>query len=449
MSDARAMSRTSGAFSAGEVGTTKDRTVKDETLKDETVKSHTAKKHTVRPESIDEGRLWLEANFREAQATIVPSGARLSGQSLYRSPQALVTFDTTGWNRLIDYPARDMTITVEAGMTWRELCALLDVEGQQLPLDVLEGEATIGGLVASGFYGPRQYGYGTIRDYLLGFSGLTADGLLFQAGGRVVKNVAGYDLAKLMCGSRGTLALLTQCTFKLKPQPAQWSWVLTTWETWEDLEPALERLLLSETRPVAVDVLQRAGLPPVGNDLTLAILLEGSQVSLDWEVQTIRKELSNLGPTELLVISEDRKTAPADRLMTCLLSSQQQRPYELMVSLPSSKLVALARQFPETTRIMGRGLDGTLVLSWNEPPAHHELAAGLASLIDSASLAGHPQEAIWEWTRWPDDSIPPPANRPPEASSSRWSWALKQQLDPLGLLNPSVLDLRCGRPWPE
>ncbi len=434
MSDAHAMSRRSGEFCANEAVAEEAGTVTD---------------HTMRPESIDEGRVWLAANFREAQATIVPIGAKLSSPRLYRSPQARVTFDTTRWNRLIDYPARDMTITVEAGMTWRELCALLDVEGQQLPIDVLEGEATIGGLVAAGFCGPRQYGYGTIRDYLLGFSGFTADGLLFQAGGRVVKNVAGYDLAKLMCGSRGTLALLTQCTFKLKPQPVQWSWVLTTWETWEDLEPALERLLLSDTRPVAVDVLQRAALPPVGNELTLAILLEGSQVSLDWEVQTIRKELSNLGPTELLVVSEDRQTAHADRLMTRLLGRQRQQPYELIVSLPSSKLVALARQFPDTTRIMGRGLDGTLLLSWNEPPAPQELATGLASLIESASLAGHPQAATWEWTRWPDNSIPPPANRSHDASSSRWSLTLKQQLDPLGLLNPSVLDLRCGRPWPE
>ena len=131
-----------------------------------------------------------------------------------------VAVDTTALNRVIDYPARDMTITVQAGITIAALQAELAKEGQWLPVDVASPEqATLGGAIALNQSGPRRYGYGTLRDYVIGISFVTDDGVEVKAGGRVVKNVAGYDLMKLQIGAVGTLGVVTQVTLKVKPRP--------------------------------------------------------------------------------------------------------------------------------------------------------------------------------------------------------------------------------------
>ena len=120
-------------------------------------------------------------------------------------------------NRVVDYPARDMTITVEAGITMKSLADQLATERQRLPIDVPNSQqATIGGVIATNFNGPRRYGQGTIRDYVIGISAVDGRGITFKGGGRVVKNVAGYDFCKLLTGSLGTLGVIHQVTLKLK-----------------------------------------------------------------------------------------------------------------------------------------------------------------------------------------------------------------------------------------
>jgi glycolate oxidase FAD binding subunit len=99
-----------------------------------------------------------------------------------------------GLNRVIDYPARDMTVTVEAGVTMGELARVLASEGQRLPVDAPAADrATLGGLIATNHSGPLRYGHGTIRDYVIGITAVDGRGRTYHGGGRVVKNVAGYD----------------------------------------------------------------------------------------------------------------------------------------------------------------------------------------------------------------------------------------------------------------
>ena len=115
-----------------------------------------------------------------------------------------------------------MTITVEAGVTMRTLADLLAKERQRLPVDVPQAErATIGGVIATNWNGPRRYGEGIVRDFVIGISAVDGRGLPFKGGGRVVKNVAGYDFCKLLTGSLGTLGVITQVTLRLKPIPEQ------------------------------------------------------------------------------------------------------------------------------------------------------------------------------------------------------------------------------------
>jgi glycolate oxidase FAD binding subunit len=120
----------------------------------------------------------------------------------------------------IEHYAGDLVATVPAGATLAEVNAVLARERQWLPVDPAGAPATIGGIVATNDSGPRRHRHGATRDLIIGIEIALADGRLVKAGGRVVKNVAGYDLSRLMCGSFGTLAVITKATFKLTPLAA-------------------------------------------------------------------------------------------------------------------------------------------------------------------------------------------------------------------------------------
>ena len=127
---------------------------------------------------------------------------------------------TRGCRRVVEYAPLDQTIEVEAGMTLAELAATTAANGQRLALDPPLGErATIGGLVATNAFGPRRARYGSIRDVIVGISFVRANGTLAHGGGKVVKNVAGFDLPKLLTGSLGTLGVIATATFRLHPLP--------------------------------------------------------------------------------------------------------------------------------------------------------------------------------------------------------------------------------------
>jgi glycolate oxidase FAD binding subunit len=119
-----------------------------------------------------------------------------------------------------DHAPDDLTVAVDAGTTLGELQATLAQQGQWLPLDPPGGDrGTVGALVATAAAGPLRHGYGTPRDHVLGVEVVAGDGRMLRFGGRVVKNVAGYDLTRLLVGSRGTLAVITRVNFRLHPLP--------------------------------------------------------------------------------------------------------------------------------------------------------------------------------------------------------------------------------------
>jgi len=207
---------------------------------------------------------------------------------------------------IIDYPARDMTVTVGAGMAFGDLQRILREENQQLPIDVADDAVTLGQMVAEDISGPRQFGYGTLRDYVIGIEAVTGDGRVFHAGGRVVKNVAGYDLCRLMVGSKGQLGTITQLTFKLKPLPIQRVLLAAGFRSLQALESALERLNLTATTPVIMDVVSRkagsrmlqssmpelAGTTPCSDAVgQLIVGFEGPEVACQWQSSMLKDEL--------------------------------------------------------------------------------------------------------------------------------------------------------------
>jgi glycolate oxidase FAD binding subunit len=208
-----------------------------------------------------------------------------------------IALDTTSLNQVIDYPARDMTITVQAGITIAAIQAELAKEGQWLPIDVPSPDkATLGGAIALNKSGPRRYGYGTLRDYVIGISFVTDDGVEVKAGGRVVKNVAGYDLMKLQIGAVGTLGVVTQVTLKVKPRP-ETSAALLLGVGSDSLGTVLDRLHESKSRPSVVELLNSAAWkatgasPPVKDDWIIAVGFEEKAATVAWQRQTLLDEL--------------------------------------------------------------------------------------------------------------------------------------------------------------
>ena len=183
----------------------------------------------------------LDENQAGPRRHFIPVGGRTAlhyGQPVRADAEQISLAEI---KRVVDYPARDMTITVDAGLRVSELQELLATEGQRLPIDVpLANRATIGGIVATNTSGPGRFGHGTLRDYVIGISAVDARGRLFSAGGRVVKNVAGYDICKLLVGSLGTLAVITRVTFKLRPVAESRVAVWCPLETFDQVDHAFK-----------------------------------------------------------------------------------------------------------------------------------------------------------------------------------------------------------------
>jgi len=190
--------------------------------------------------------------------------------------------DLCGLNRVIDYPARDMTITVQAGITVARLQQILAKENQRLPVDVpLAERATLGGALATNMSGPRRYGFGTWRDYVIGISVVNDQGEEVKAGGRVVKNVAGYDLCKLYVGSLGTLGIITQVTLKVRPRPEKQTLVELQCPL-DKLDWLLESLNGAPIRPCSISALNPPAARQVLGPGFPSSVEDGSKPITDW-----------------------------------------------------------------------------------------------------------------------------------------------------------------------
>ncbi|NET57040.1 MAG: FAD-binding oxidoreductase [Symploca sp. SIO2E6] len=180
-------------------------------------------------------------------------GSKLAWGGVGKEVDLIVS--TERLNRVIEHAVGDLTVTAEAGVKFSDLQKLLSQTGQFLPLEpAYPEEATLGGIIATADSGSWRQRYGGVRDLLLGISFVRSDGNMAKAGGRVVKNVAGYDLMKLFTGSYGSLGILTTVTFRVYPLLETGNTVILTGEV-EAIASATKTLLASALTPTAVDLL--------------------------------------------------------------------------------------------------------------------------------------------------------------------------------------------------
>lgn len=231
---------------------------------------------------------------------IFPLGGRTTLDLGLSPSRPGIGLDLRNLNQVIAYPARDMTITVQAGITIAKLQEILAGENQRLPIDVpLADRATLGGAIVANASGPRRYGFGTWRDYVIGISVINDQGHEVKAGGRVVKNVAGYDMAKLYIGSLGTLGIISQVTLKLKPRPEEQALMILECPP-ESVKSILDRLHASKTRPVCIELLNPAvvqainkqppGLLPKSAQWMIIVGFEDNSQAVAWQIEQLIKE---------------------------------------------------------------------------------------------------------------------------------------------------------------
>jgi glycolate oxidase FAD binding subunit len=261
--------------------------------------------------------------------------------------QSTETLITTSLSRIVDYPARDMTITVEAGLKVEELQRTLQAQGQTLPLDIPEARrATIGGAMAANAAGPGRFGYGTFRDYVIGLRAVDGRGRLFAAGGRVVKNVAGYDLCKMLTGSRGQLAAIAEVTLKLRPLPETRRLVWTRMGDFPAVEAALAALVRTATRPVAVEVFNRQAARHITREAQLAlpddgpvlcVAFDGSDRETAWQVERFCTEVAASAPAAREIVDPDDALELWSVLTEYRTASDE--PLTLQAATPPSRVV--------------------------------------------------------------------------------------------------------------
>ncbi|MGH3380934.1 MAG: FAD-binding oxidoreductase [Actinoallomurus sp.] len=199
---------------------------------------------------------------------VVPRGAATKLHWGAPPERCDLVVETRRLGRLIEHTAGDLVVRAEAGLPLDELQERVAGTRQQLALDGVVPGSTVGGAIAAATPGPRGLLYGSARDLLIGITVIRADGVIAHAGGKVVKNVAGYDLGKLFTGSRGTLGLITEAAFRLHPLPQASAYVTATAGDAAEALAFVHALLRSPLVPSAIEV---DGPGPIN----VAVLLEG------------------------------------------------------------------------------------------------------------------------------------------------------------------------------
>ncbi|WP_165250749.1 FAD-binding oxidoreductase [Paludisphaera soli] len=344
--------------------------------------------------------------------------------------------DVSALDEVIDYPHADMTITVRAGMTVSTLRGILAEKNQRLLIDVpWPDRATLGGALATGVCGPRRFGLGRPRDSIIGVSFVTSNAVEVKGGGRVVKNVAGYDFPKLLTGSMGTLGVITQATLKVRPLPGASALIWLPVDDPAKLDERLAALASSALRPVAFDFLSPSAARLVGGPVglgrdawTLVVGIEDDANSVDWQVDRFRVEAER---ADFDVLRDDA-TAP---LWTALTEFQVETPgpFACSASLRPSQVAAFLADLPaERWALQAHAGVGVVRMQalgeWGGDEAE-------------AAIAGKRAEAVRGGGNLIVTRCPTPWKaRIPVWGESRQDWALgravKRALDPEGVMNP-------------
>ena len=401
----------------------------------------------VAPQSTEAAAQVMQLAMKEDRA-VVPAGAATwidAGNLLHRSD---VVVTTRRMNRVLKHEPADLVATAEAGLTLSGFQKHLAQAGQWLPIDPPDdGRATLGGVVATGLGGAHSFGFGLPRSFVIGMKVVLSDGRAIKAGGSVVKNVAGYDLCKLFTGSYGTLGLITELTFKLRPLPAESRTVMASGSLASLMNAG--RKVYSKFAPVAIELISSrlAKDLEIVNELETALMMRfvGSARSVVAQTAQALKLFRDDG---VRCATLDEESQPWSKLSAVPLQSHDDLRWR--VALRPTDLVSFlsdisALENDEASHLGLRwhaGLgDGRLRAIARAPVYHREAVRALERLRQKAeSLGGSlvvesaPIEIRNEFDAWGDFG-----------SVAELMKRIKLELDPQNLLSPGRFGRGDGR----
>ncbi|MDT8068845.1 MAG: FAD-binding oxidoreductase [Terriglobia bacterium] len=378
------------------------------------------------------------ANERDASVTVAGGFTR---QSIGKVPEQVnILLRTHRLTRVLHFDPGDLTIGMEAGCKLGEILVRVAEKGLLLPLDPPNAaQATIGGSLATSSFGPLKNGFGGAREYCIGVSFVTGDGRIAKAGGRVVKNVAGYDLMKLMIGSQGTLGVITSANFRLFPAPKQ---TATFIGEFEDCESAMEfcgAVRRSPLSPICMEVISPRALEYIGDSSEAWSVLTRAAGS-DAVLERYRRELSANTNREL-VGAEEKRFCNGVREFAEAVPRKHQNAMLMEVHLRSSavcEVLGAAEQaatdhnflFASVGRAGLASLIVALVPLSVDPPVVSQYASVVTAIRKSMPKDGSavvvrcPREAKPYFSVWGET-----------ANDMEAMKAVKRALDPNGIMN--------------
>ena len=381
-----------------------------------------------RPGCIDEVAACMKL-CAEAGVTVVPAGRMTwleCGNPLRRTELVL---SLERMRRIIDYSPPDLTATVEAGLTLIEFNGITMRERQWLPLDPPGfRSSSLGAIAACNSSGALRLGFGTPRDYVIGMKLVHADGATSKSGGKVAKNVAGYDMNKLYVGSYGTLAIVTELTLKLRPLPDCSSTLLITSEHHGPLLQLARRVLASELQPASVVLTRRLSDSIASNrsDDALLIRFIDSEATVAHQVNWTSHVIDD--SYKLTRLSQDQ----ADAIWAEVADFDQQ-DVRVRLSVPLSAVTAEFEKTVLTHSDCVAAVDigaGILRIAFDADEESvvdsiRRLRASAAAVNGSLVIEKAPAEARVAADAWGE-----------VGSTAELMRALKARFDPQSLLNP-------------
>jgi glycolate dehydrogenase FAD-binding subunit len=261
----------------------------------------------VEPRTADAAAATLAWASEHHRAVVIRGSGTKTAWGRIPRPIDLV-LSTRQLNHIVTHRAGDLTVTVDAGVTLGDLNRVLRQHRQWLPVDPLFGDqSTIGGLLATNDSGPRRHRFGTPRDLVIGIQLATVDGKLAKAGGQVVKNVAGYDLSKLVCGSFGELAAIVSATFKLSPVPTTSGTIAFGPLDSATVARIASVMALSQLEPVSFEC--HASVNTDGASVSGLLLFESFHNTVDAQIAAARACLGPITPSIRLLSADAERDA--------------------------------------------------------------------------------------------------------------------------------------------
>ena len=343
-------------------------------------------------------------------------------------------------SRVTSYEPGDMVVSVQPGVRLHELQRQLGQRGQWLPIDPPHHEATIGGILATASNGPRRLGYGGVKDHLIGMRVVNAAGVVTKSGGRVVKNVTGYDLHKLHVGAFGSLGVILEAHFKVQPRPELSGAVILGAPDHEAGHRMLLGIWGSALRPVALELLSApaagalrglaAGIPPA--DALAVVGIEGSRLVFERHLREL--ESWRARSTGMAVL----RGPAAEGVWSALRDAPDKRRDEITV-----RIGARPHELPELLRApvaAGAALQVSVGTGVARALLRRGQAAELAALVQSwhAAAAAHGGYAVVEAAPL---ELEGRATLPFAVPGPALGTTLRQAWDPKQILNPGRIAL--------